>query len=268
MSTVIGRPPPARTAAPRKGASRQADMAPDLRAALSRGELPSATLSEVLAVDQACLLRNVFPALWPQLGDAVQAACTRGIAERMRTIGSLLQREIGAEGWALCSTHTSDTVRGWACFMLGAPDGMPLAQRLDAIRPLADDAHFGVREWAWLAVRPHVAVALDPAIAALAGWTGAPSERLRRFASEVLRPRGVWCAHLAPLKHQPERALPVLTPLRADPSAYVQHSVGNWLNDAGKDQPDWVRTLCREWLAQSPAAATQRICARALRHLS
>ena len=41
----------------------------------------------------------------------------------------------------------------------------------------------------------------------------------------------------------------------------------DWLNDAAKDQPDWVRGLCAEWLKATPADATRRICHRALRNL-
>lgn len=255
------------TVAPRKGATRAADIPADVLDALSRGELQSATLAEGLALDQALLVRTVFPQLSPQALKNMDAACQLGILKRMAGIGAALLKELGSHGIAQCQAHASDTVRSWACFMIGAQPEVDLPSRLTAIRPLADDAHFGVREWAWMAVRPHLAQELDAAIAHLAAWTQEPSERLRRFASEALRPRGVWCPHITTLKRQPERALPILSPLRADSSAYVQDSVANWLNDAAKDHPDWVRELCAEWLQVQPTAATHRICQRALRNL-
>lgn len=257
MTTPVGR----------KGARRGADIPDALRAALSLGSVQSATLVEGLAVDQAQLLRAVFPALPAPVLAAADEICQRGILQRMGGMGSLLWNALGGAGTAACLAHSSDTVRGWACFMVGADPALDLAARLDAIRPLADDAHFGVREWAWMAVRPQLAAELDAALVQLAPWTGASSERLRRFACEALRPRGVWCAHIAALKLQPERALPLLAPLQADASVYVQDSVANWLNDAAKDRPDWVRALCAQWLQGEPSAATQRICQRAMRRL-
>jgi 3-methyladenine DNA glycosylase AlkC len=120
-----------------------------------------------------------------------------------------------------------------------------------------------------MAVRPYLVAELDESITQLAQWTQLSSERLRRFACESIRPRGVWCSHIAVLKQNPERALAVLEPLRADPAVYVQDSVGNWLNDAGKDRPDWVRTLCKQWLADLPDNPnTKRITSRAGRSLS
>ena len=255
--------------AARKGATRAADIPPEVLKALSRGQLQSATLAEGLALDQALLLRTVFPDLSRPTLSAADNACRLGILKRMAGIGAALLNELGAAGIEQCRTHDSDTVRGWACFMIGARPvrDLDLAARLIAIQPLADDEHFGVREWAWMAVRPHLAQELDVAIELLTPWTTLPSERLRRFASEALRPRGVWCAHIAALKREPERALPILSPLRADSSAYVQDSVGNWLNDAAKDQPAWVRSVCATWLEVEPAAPTRRICQRALRSL-
>jgi len=229
--------------------------------------MQSATLAELLALDQSVLVRTVFPELPSSALGAIDVACQLGILKRMQRIGEVLLSALGAEAIAQCSAHGADTVRGWACFMLGAQPGLDVATRLSAIKPLADDGHFGVREWGWMALRPHLAQALDESITHLTCWTGEPSERLRRFASEALRPRGVWCAHIAALKRAPEQGLPVLSPLRADPSTYVQDSVANWLNDAAKDKPDWVRGVCDQWLQGSPSAATRRICQRALRNL-
>lgn len=253
--------------ATRKGTTRAADIPADVLQALSRGKMQSATLAECLALDQAMLARTVFSGLSAQALKAVDAACELGVLKRMTRIGTVLLDEMGEIGIAQCRSHGADMVRGWACFMIGAQSELNLQARLAAICPLADDAHFGVREWAWMAVRPHLAQELKASIAHLAQWTAEPSERLRRFASEALRPRGVWCAHIAALKHEPEQALPILSSLRADPSIYVQDSVANWLNDAAKDQPAWVRNLCAQWLQATPADATRRICQRAMRNL-
>lgn len=119
-----------------------------------------------------------------------------------------------------------------------------------------------------MAIRPHIAADLDNAISLLAAWTAEPSERPRRFASEASRPRGVWCAHLGALRQSLGTALPILEPLRADPALYVQGSVGNCLNDASKDQPDWARSLCARWSADSATSATAGICKRALRSIN
>ncbi|MEN4918045.1 DNA alkylation repair protein [Achromobacter spanius] len=242
------------------------DIAPTRLAQLNAGE-PAATLTECLAVDFAALMRAAAPQVGAQGLALMQAQAGAGISRRMALAARILLDGPGPQALAAMRAHASDTVRGWACFMVGALPGVSVAQRLDLIRPLADDPHFGVREWAWLAVRPHLAADLETAVKRLRPWTKEPSERLRRFASESLRPRGVWCAHIGALKADPAIALPLLDPLRADPAAYVQDSVANWLNDASKDQPDWVRQVCARWLAGNPAAATERICKRALRSI-
>lgn len=243
-----------------------ADIAPARLALLNGGTISSVTLTEGLAIDFAVLLEAAVPAIGAAALAQMRAQAQAGITRRMALAGQLLL-DAGGD-LALLQTHPSDTVRGWACFAIAAQGDLELSQQLAAMRPLADDGHFGVREWAWLALRPRLAAHVAPSIALLAPWTTALSERLRRFACEALRPRGVWCAHIAELKQQPQLALSLLQPLRADPAVYVQDSVANWLNDAAKSQPAWVRALCAQWLEESGNAATARICKRAQRSLT
>ena len=237
-------------------------------ASLSGGTAESRTLVECLAIDFAVLLRAVAPDLGEDALHRVEQQSSVGISKRMKFVGQLCLDRLGTAAIDRFMAHPSDTVRGWACFMVGARSDLTTATRLSNIRQFADDSHFGVREWAWLAIREQLTEDLVQSIAMLSAWTHEPSERLRRFASEALRPRGVWCAHIQALKDQPELALPIVEALRTDPAAYVQDSVGNWLNDASKDQPDWVRALCGRWMLDNPTPATARICKRALRTLA
>lgn len=244
------------------------DIDPDHLARLNAGEVEAATLTDCLAVDFTVLMRNILPDIGADALAEMERGAATGISKRMSLAARLICGKLGCAALDRLGRHPSDTARGWACFMIGAVDDMPLGERLAAIRPYADDRHFGVREWSWLAIRPHLAADLESAIATLTEWTADPSERIRRFASEAIRPRGVWCAHIGALKAQPQLALSILEPLRADPSGYVQDSVSNWLNDAGKDRPDWVQALCARWSAESPSPATARICKRALRSIN
>lgn len=228
---------------------------------------PATTLTECLAVDFAALMRAVAPDVGPDAIAQMHAQAGTGISKRMAVAARLMHDKLGPDCAARLAAHGSDTVRGWACFVVGGLPGLTPVARLERIRPLADDAHFGVREWAWLAVRPALAAELPNSLQALHAWTADPSERVRRFASECLRPRGVWCAHIAALKADPSIALPLLEPLRADPAVYVQDSVANWLNDASKGHPDWVREVCARWRSGKPSTATERICQRALRSI-
>ena len=109
------------------------------------------------------------------------------------------------------------------------------------------DSHFGVREIIWMALRPEMSEHLDFSIAFLSHWAESEDENIRRFSTEALRPRGVWCAHIEALKEKPEVYLPILDKLKSDKAKYVQDSVGNWLNDASKTRPDFVTALCERW---------------------
>jgi 3-methyladenine DNA glycosylase AlkC len=250
----------------RKGASSRAAIPPATLAALNGGSLAAATLAESLAVDFAVLLRAALPVLPEAAIAAMQDAAGQGVTRRMALAAALIEAEFGAGIAMALSAHPSDTVRGWAAFLIARAPGLELGARLAALRPLADDAHFGVREWAWLALRPHVVAETAAAIHLLWPWTAEPSANLRRFAVEATRPRGVWSAHVPALRRDPEAGRVLLDPLRADPARYVQDSVANWINDAAKDHPDWARALCDGW-RRSGDAATARICARASRSL-
>lgn len=242
------------------------DITSDRLAQLNAGA-EAATLTECLAVDFAVLMGNILPEICGDALAEIRDNASTGILRRMALAARVIVDRLGPSALERLAQHPSDTARGWACFMIGHAEEMDLSASLAAIRPYADDPHFGVREWSWMAVRPHLAAELPTAIALLSEWTADPSERVRRFASEAIRPRGVWCTHIAVLKQQPEIALPVLEPLRADPSVYVQDSVANWLNDAGKDRPDWVQALCARWSAENSTPETARICKRALRSI-
>lgn len=251
----------------RKGAVRPADVPVEVRRALSLGTASSVNLAEGLAVEFHTLLGSACPGVGEPAIERMREAAGDGITRRMRLAGELLLERFGAGVIGPLSGHGSDTVRGWACMVVGLVPGWGLERRLEEIRPLADDAHSGVREWAWMGVRGAIASEVDRAIAALVPWVSSHRPWLRRFAVESTRPRGVWCAHIEALKSDPGRGLVLLEPVRSDPERYVQDSVGNWLNDAGKSAAEWVRTVTGRWERESGTAATARIMSRARRNL-
>lgn len=246
------------------GGSRSGQSVP--RDEVQRGLVESRTLGEITALDHAVLLAHAIPGASSELVAEVRAAGELGILARMRAIGAALRAHLETSACSDLTRHLSDTVRGWAWFALASEPGSP-RELVALILPAADDSHFGVREWAWMAVRERLAAELGESIAALAELTSDPSERIRRFASETLRPRGVWAKRLAVLGSEPDRGLPILEPLRADPSTYVQDSVANWINDAAKSSPEWARDLAIRWARESPGPETRRILRRGLRSL-
>lgn len=232
---------------------------------LNRGTRETANLAEALAIDPLELLG----AAAPDALDAAREAIEPGdkITKLTKKIGEACFSSLGARKSAALAKHPSDTVRSWACYAIAANTRLSFSAKLDRIRPLADDPHFGVREWAWIAIRDELIEQLDEALALMTPWTVERSANLRRFASEATRPRGVWCAHIRALREDPAPALPILEPLRSDQSKYVQDSVANWLNDASKDRPEWVVEITDRWLAESSSAETARIVRRARRTL-
>ena len=260
----------------RTGAARIASIRPEVLAALNDGAIATVNLVEFLAIDMRLLACNVAAGIGldPQaerLQDtlamlpAIKPMQRHGHIARALYDLSYPRADRDAIANALAN-HPSDMARSWAAYWMECSD-LGLAAKLQAVRRFATDPHFGVREMAWYAVRNDVIANLDAALALLQPWVGDADPNIRRFACELTRPRGVWCAQIEALKAAPWRALPLLAPLRADASRYVQNSVANWLNDASKDHPAWVQKICADWERASPTAATTYITRRALRTL-
>ena len=247
----------------RKGSLKPIDVPIDVLNQLNFGAIETVNLAECLAVDFAVLIAQVVPELASVAKSRVQPS--DGITKRMAATGKLLLEHLGAAGVQDLKNHPADTVRGWIAYSLAAIPDRSLEQRLDSMRSLADDHHFGVREWSWLAVRPYIAAQIDETIPLLIPWVSDNSPNIRRFAIEVTRPRGVWCSHIPKLKENPELGLLLLEPVRADVSSYVRDSASNWLNDAAKSRPEWVKMVCDRWQLESNVPETKKLCTRALR---
>lgn len=258
----------------RKGARTIKDIPKDVLEQLNRGEIEAANLVEWLAIDRRILLENLLiqhdrgKYLKPVLAhvDKLEKQTVNTVA---CAIGTGLYEQISAykdeEFLRAISTHPSDFVRSWAADIVGKNTDPSIGQMLSKIKPFAADRHFNVRECAWAVVKWRIAQNLHESIAILSDWAHDEDENIRRFASEATRPRGVWCEHITELKQNPALALPILEPLKSDPSRYVQNSVANWLNDASKTRPDFVKGLCERWGKESDTKETKYIIKRALR---
>ena len=212
-------------------------------------------------MDQRELFASLFPAsvsLGAHLGDG-------GFLTRMRAGAVAVYQLLGDDVFDVYQAWESDTARGWAAFAVGLRGGDPADQLGMALR-FARDPHFGVREFAWLGVRAVVRDHPLEAIEFLSGHVADESALVRRFCVEATRPRGVWSAHVPLLKAEPEAGLPVLDPLAAAGERYVRESVANWLNDAARTRPDWVRGTCSRWVIEH-GDGVQLMVRRAQRHL-
>jgi 3-methyladenine DNA glycosylase AlkC len=261
----------------RKGAFRIALIPPEVLEALNDGLLETVNLNEFMALELPRLARSVAGHLGldpdsERLHDTFAMLSAFKPMQRHGHISRALydltaehpERDALAHRLA---THPSDVARCWATQWITL-SGLALPEQLQAARRFAADPHFGVREMAWMAVRDATIRSLDEALVLLRPWVADADPNIRRFASELTRPRGVWCAQIEGLKAEPWLGLPLLEPLKADPSRYVQNSVANWLNDASRTQAAWVRDTCARWLAQSSEPQTGYIVRRALRTLA
>jgi len=260
----------------RKGAARIALIPREVLEAINEGAIPTVNLNEFLALDLPRLARRVALdiGLDPQaerLQDTFAMLSAFPPVKRhfhvARAVYDLTEPRADRDAVAhALATHASDVARCWAA-QWTAFSSLSLPDKLGSTWRFAADPHFGVRELAWMAVRDEIAGDVEQAVRLLRAWSTHPDPNIRRFASEATRPRGVWCAQIDLLKREPWRGLPLLEPLRADASRYVQNSVANWLNDASKTQPEWVVQVCERWARGKVPASTQYIVRRAQRSL-
>lgn len=262
----------------RKGARKIEEVPAEVLGLLNRGEIETVNLTEWLAIDHIQLIQHVFPRLG--ISEQIVEFLAEKVAVQKKPTAMTNTKLIGSSLFVTynqayeypeivekLSTHPSDAIRCYAPYLIALDFTRSLEEKLVASAKLVADSHFGVREVVWFALRPEIDKELPTAISFLSQWADSDNENIRRFTTEATRPRGVWCKHIEALKEQPELALPILEKLRSDPSKYVQDSVGNWLNDASKSQPDFVHELCMKWQAESPSKATQKIIKRARRTL-
>lgn len=258
----------------RKGARSIKDIPDDILIKLNKGEIETANLTEWLAVDQRLLLENLLKQ--NNRTEYFQPVLERVNRLKKQTVNSI-NEAIGLEILDLAlknedeeflsklSIHQADLVRCWAAYTIGRNTAFNTKDKLKKIQVFASDSHFGVREICWMTVRPDISRNLKESLSVLSEWTMNENENIRRFASESTRPRGVWCEHIDELKQNPGLGLEILEPLKSDSSRYVQDSVGNWLNDASKTQPEFVVEICDEWIRESNTKETQYIVKKALR---
>lgn len=261
----------------RKGARSTKDIPKDILEQLNLGQIETANLVEWLAVDQKLLLENLLKQ--HKRTDYLKPTLTK-IDELKKQTVNTINEAIGTELYkqtnqnndkeflTIMSNHSADLVRCWATYTIGKNENLKIAQTLEQIQPFAADKHFGVREICWLAVRAKIIENLTESIEILSEWTNNQDENIRRFTTESTRPRGVWCEHIGELKQNPELGLSILEPLKSDKAKYVQNSVGNWLNDASKTQPEFVNELCNRWENESDTKETKYIIKKALRTIN
>lgn len=262
----------------RKGARKISDIPTEILELLNKGEIETANLTEWLAVNQFLLIDNTFPSLGLEnyiedVKESMNQLKKFSTMSIVKTVGEILY-ELASEDGKLqevldnLSKHKSDIIRCYATYLISLNTKLSLKEKLENSKNLIADKHFGVREIVWMALRTKIEKDLKKSIELLVEFTKDKDENIRRFATEVCRPRGVWCKHIESLKKQPQQALVLLENLKADKALYVQNSVANWLNDASKSQAEFVIDLCNNWKKDSPTKETEKIIKRALRTIN
>lgn len=117
------------------------------------------------------------------------------------------------------------------------------------------------------AIRPYVLLHRDLALTAANQWSKDQDWRIRRLASEGMRPRLPWGLRLKELVVDPTPILPILDRLFNDPHPVVRRSVANSLNDISKDHPGLAVQIATRWLKENDTAEVRQTVSHGLRTL-
>lgn len=245
----------------RRGPLRPQDVPADHLVLLSQGAIDTVNFAEQFAID----IDELIAACAPELR-VVTRLSQLPLKRRLAGAAGLVASEMSPSAALSWSRGQCDTIRAIASLAVSARASLTPCERLEQLRPYAADPHFGVREWAWIGLRDELRSDVIELLPELTLWAQEEDPNLRRFASEITRPRGVWTPHLPELRDDPEIAVDLINLLSRDSSRYVRLSVGNWLNDASKDNPSWVRALAKRWRgAHGVCLETSHILSRGLR---
>lgn len=257
----------------RKGPRSLKDLNPEVIEYLNKGWVETKNLMEWLATDQLVLLKDVLKDLekgewYPDFEIAVNAQKKPTANSNTKVIGQTFSMLTSDKAiYNRLKAHTSDLVRCWSCWAESLLyDSVP--DLLEIMKAYAADTHFGVREVVIFATKERMIEDLDTSIAILSTWTQDTDENIRRYAAEALRPVGVWTKKVTAFQEDPEKGISLIEPLKSDTSKYVRDSVGNWLNDASKSQPEWVKSVCKRWETTSSTKETAYIIKKGLRTLA
>lgn len=188
------------------------------------------------------------------IGDALARALPADVPEAL----DILVRSLGpplpaATGNGMAPFHYLPHAMFLASHALEHPERALAAQR-ELTRRFTCEA----------SIRPYLDRHPELTYAALDAWSRDADEHVRRLVSEGTRPRLPWAPRLA--RYDAARVLPLLEPLRDDPSEYVRRSVANHLNDLSREDPALALAACARWLPGAPEPR-RRLVAHALRSL-
>ncbi len=117
------------------------------------------------------------------------------------------------------------------------------------------------------AIRPYLLLHRDLAVAAANQWSKDQDWRVRRLASEGMRPRLPWGMRLKEFVVDPAPILPILDRLFNDPHPVVRRSVANSLNDISKDHPRLAVQIAARWLKENNTEEVRQMVSHGLRTL-